>query len=189
MKLRSKTLAQNVLVYIVILVVLAADIYFGTIHIPSQKKEESRLKKEISRLESDWKRKDEELKRADEKIETFTKEIARRKEELKEYGDFLPSATERPGVQKFILQTIEDLNIKIEKTDEIKQQDKGYYTTLDVAVTLQGTYRDFKLLLARIHRSERVIRVKKFEMMELDDDAHLQTVEAEFQTYFAKVGG
>ena len=133
--------------------------------------------------------KDKDLKQADEKVEQYTKEIARRKEELKEYGDFLPSATERSAVQKFVLQTIEDLNIKIVKTDEIKTQDKNYYTTLDVAVTLKGTYRDFKLLLARIHRSDRVIRVKKFDITSLDDDRHLQTVEAEFQTYFAKIGG
>jgi Tfp pilus assembly protein PilO len=188
MKSRNKTLGQNIMVYLGILAVLGADLYFGMLYVPSQKKEEKRLKGEISRLESDWKRKDEELKRADQKAEQYTKEIARRKEELKDYGDFLPSATERASVQKFILQTIEDLNIIIEKTEEIKQINKASYSTLDVAVTLKGTYRDFKLLLARIHRSERVIRVKKFDMRTLDDDQHMQSVEAQFQTYFASVG-
>lgn len=189
MRSRTKTFIQNAAVYVGLVAVLGVDLWFGMSYVRTQRNEEVGLKNEIKRLEADWKRKEDELKRADEKAAEYIKKIASRREELEGYGNFLPADSKRPEVQKFILQTIEDLHIKILRVEEIKLSPKQHYSTLDVGLSLRGTYRDFKLLLARIHKSEQFIRVRKFEVNTLDDEKHLQNVEVQFQTYFSAQRG
>lgn len=185
MRKRSKTLLQNVAVYFGLVAVLAVDGWFAVSHVGMQKKEADGLRSEIKALEAEWERKDRELKQADQKADDYVKAIAARREELRSYGQFLPPDSDRPDVQKFILQTIEDLHIQIKKTEEVKLTKKAHYSTLDVALTLRGSYKDFKLLLARIYKSESFIRIKKFDILVYEDDQHMQEVEVQFQTYFS----
>lgn len=189
MRSRSKTLAQNLAVYIGVVAVLAGDAWFAGSYLRGQQGAEQELKSEIQGLANEFDRKSTELKRADQRADEFVKAIAARREELDSYGEFLPPDSNRPEVQKFILQTIEDLHIQILKTEEVKLTKKTHYSILDVALTLKGSYRDFKLLLARIYKSESFIRVKKFDINTLEDERHEQEVELQFQTYFSTKRG
>lgn len=189
MRSRSKTMAQNAAVFLGVAAVIAGDAWFAGSYVQTQQGQEQELKDEIQSLASEFERKSTELKRADERADEFVKAIAGRREELDGYGEFLPPDSNRPEVQKFLLQTIEDLHIKILKTEEVRLTKKTHYSILDIALTLRGSYRDFKLLLARIYKSESFIRVKKFDLLTLEDEKHEQEVEIQFQTYFSTARG
>lgn len=185
MRKRNKTLAQNAGVYGMIVVVLGLNAYFWGTHVSKRRGEVDGLKKQIASLEEDRKRREKELDTAEEKAAQYQLEISKRRKELEGYGDFLPSLALRPEVQKFILQTVEELGIYIEKTDEIKLTPRAHYSKLDVRLSLKGTYRDFKLLLNRIYKSERFIRITEFKILSLDDKEHRQSVNMAFETYFS----
>ncbi len=185
MRSRNKTLAQNVAVVVGFLAILGFDAWFAASYVTKQKKAADALTKDIQRLNQEWEQREAELKQADQKADSYVKAIASRMEELKGYGEFLPPSSDRPVVQEFLLQTIEDLQLKILKTQEIRLTRKAHYSTLDVALTLRGSYRDFKLLLARIYKSKNFIRVKKFDVLQIEDDQHMQEVEVQFETYFS----
>ena len=189
MRSRSKTLAQNLAVYLGVVAVIAGDAWFAGSYLRGQQASEKELKDEIQGLANEFDRKSDELKRADQRADEFVKAIAGRREELDSYGEFLPPDSSRPEVQKFILQTIEDLHVQILKTEEVRLTKKTHYSILDISLKLRGSYRDFKLLLARIYKSESFIRVKKFDILTLEDDKHEQEVEVQFQTYFSTKRG
>lgn len=185
MRKRSKTLAQNLAVYLGIVAVGGVNAWFWGKYVTGQKAAIAALEKDIKGLERERLTKESELSDADKKVTNYTEQIAERRRELDGYGEFLPPISTRPEVQKFILQTIEDLHIEIQKTEKVALTARPHYSKLDVRLSLKGTYRDFKLLLARIYKSERFIRVKEFQVLQHEDAEHKQSVSMAFETYFS----
>lgn len=185
MRSRRKTLGQNLAIFAGIFLVVAGNGYYWGKKVKTKEADLADLKKRIKSLESDRQRQESELRNAEGKVAQYSAQIAERRKELRGYGEFLPPISTRPDVQKFIYQTIEDLNISIKKTDDLKLTNRPHYSKLDIRLSLRGSYRDFKLLLARIYKSERFIRITEFKVLTLEDESHQQSVNMAFQTYFS----
>ncbi len=188
MRKRSQTLAQNLLVYAGIAGVIGFNAWFWGRFTGAKKQEVAGVERSIAQLDSVRVQKERELSTAEERVAEFSREITKRRKELELYGDFLPPLSTRPEVQKFVYQSIEDLKIRILKEEEPKLAARPHYSKLDLRLSLKGSYRDFKLLLARIAKSERFIRITEFKVMKLEDEDHTQTVSMAVQTYFSNSG-
>ena len=185
MKKRNITLAElGGLVFALVLAV-GANLYFWTSYTSGMRREIKTLELDMNRLKSEEVTLRNEKSQAHKKAEEYRREVQMRQDELKDYGDFLPSINTKPQVTKEILGLMEELGIRIWKIEnsEVQRMEGAY--TFNFSLKVEGEYKAFKLFLARIYRSERIFRIKKFDIASFDNASHNMEVYIEFQTYFA----
>ncbi len=185
MKKRNTTLAEFFGVIAALCAALAVHFYFWTFYTSGVRADIRRKQNDVKSL----KRKVDDLKRKkkdDEgKASLYIKQIRERQKELEEYGDFLPSIRTKPLVIKEILSLVEELGITIWQIENTPMQRTEGSFTFNFSLKLEGPYKSFKLFLAKIYKSERIFRIKKFDIGTFDNGNHNMEVLVEFQTYFA----
>lgn len=187
MKKRAETLAKNVAIYVGIAGAIGFNVWFWTSYTSKQRAKINGLERGIQASKVEIENLQREASKMKAEVEKAKEKIKAREDELSEYGDFLPSITTKPGVVRTILRTVEELGIKIVNisNNKLTGGSGGGYYTFTFGLELEGTYRDFKLLLSKIYKDERIIRIKKFLINEFDTANHFQKVSVEFETYFA----
>lgn len=185
MKRRNTTLAEFFGVIFALFAAGAVHFYFWTFYTAGLRDEISRKEREIKTLKAQATKLKKQKEDADRTASLFIKQIQERETELQAYGDFLPSIRTKPLVIKEILSLVEELGIRIWKIENAPmQRTEGSYT-FNFSLKLEGPYKSFKLFLAKIYKSERIFRIKKFEIGAFDNAKHNMEVFVEFQTYFA----
>lgn len=185
MRSRSVTLWKNIGIYAGILLLLGADAGFFFKYLKGKKDAAKALMSEIKGLEADFEKMDREDKAAARKEAEFKRKIRERQEELEGYGDFLPPESERPLVQKFVLRTLEDLYIEILKAERPRYQRQTTHSVLVLEMSLKGLYRDFKLFLARVKKSDRFLRIRDFDVKTLNTENNQMEAKLRLEAYFS----
>jgi Tfp pilus assembly protein PilO len=185
MKKRNITLAELGGLIFALILAVGANVYFWTSYTSGQRREIKTLELDMKRLDGEEVSLRRDKESAHKKAEQYRREVQTRQDELKDYGDFLPSINTKPQVTKEILGMLEELGIKIWKIEnsEIQRMEGAY--TFNFSLKVEGEYKSFKLFLAKIYRSERIFRIKRFDIGSFDNPSHNMEVFIEFQTYFA----
>ncbi len=185
MKKRNATLAELFGVIAALFAVAAIHFWFWSFYTSGMRSDIKRKGREVGVLKNEIAKLKKSKSQADKKASQYIKQINEREKELRQYGDFLPSIRTKPLVIKEILSLVEELGISILKIEnEPIQKTEGSYT-FNFSLKLEGSYKAFKLFMSKIYKSERIFRVKKFEVGTYDNAAHNMDVVIEFQTYFA----
>jgi len=184
MKKRNITLAELFGLFLALLLAIGANVYFWTSYTSGMRREIKTLGLDEKRLKSSGISLRNEKTTAHKKAEQYRKEVKEKQVEMEQYGDFLPSINTKPQVIKEILALVEELGIKIWKIENSQVQRMEGAFTFNFSLKLEGEYKAFKLFLARIYRSERIFRIKKFDIGAFDNPKHNMEVFIEFQTYF-----
>jgi len=185
MKKRNITLAELGGLALALVLVVLANVYLWTAYTSGMRRDMKTLDLDLNRIKGDEVRLRKDKSVAHKKAEEFRREVQVRQDELKQYGDFLPLIDTKPQVIKEILRLVEELGIKIWKIENAEIQRMEGAFTFNFSLKLEGEYKAFKLFLAKIYRSERIFRIKKFDIAAFDNANHNMEVFIEFQTYFA----
>lgn len=185
MKLRRNTLAEFFGVIAVLVLVVVVQGWFWTLYTSSQRKEIAEQRRAVERLKGQVDQLERQKTETEKRGEEYTRQINERDQELQAYGDFLPSVGTKPMVIKEILSLVEELGVKIWKIENSPMVTSEGCFTFNFSLKLEGPYKSFKLFLAKIYKSERIFRIKKFEVASFDNQKHNMEVFVEFQTYFA----
>jgi Tfp pilus assembly protein PilO len=164
MLLRNTTRARLGGVALALVAVVVVNVWFWTSYTSGARTEIARLTAQLTKLKADAEGLKQRKEDADRRANEFNKQILEREKELEQYGDFLPSIRTKPLVIKEILSLVEELGVKIWKIE---------YSPL---VSEEGCYTFYK--------SERIFRLKKFDVATYDNAKHNMEVYVEFQTYF-----
>jgi Tfp pilus assembly protein PilO len=185
MKKRNVTLAELGGLGFALVLVAIVNVYFWTAYTSGMRRDIKTLDLDMNRIKAEEVRLRNDKTVAHQKAEEYSREVAIRQDELKEYGDFLPLISTKPSVIKEILGLLEELGIKIWKIENSPIQRMEGAFTFNFGLKVEGEYKAFKLFLAKIYRSERIFRIKKFDIASFDNPKHNMDVFIEFQTYFA----
>lgn len=184
MLLRNTTLARLGGVALALVAVVVVNVWFWTSYTSGARTEIARLTAQLTKLKADAEGLKQRKEDADRRANEFNKQILEREKELEQYGDFLPSIRTKPLVIKEILSLVEELGVKIWKIEYSPLvSEEGCYT-FNFSLKLEGPYKSFKLFLSKIYKSERIFRLKKFDVATYDNAKHNMEVYVEFQTYF-----
>lgn len=186
---RQKTLAQNIGIYVSLLVLLVVHGWFWGSWLRGARAGQGDLNKSVARLKQDVEKLRGETANVKKDLEETTAELERRRAELKELGDFLPPLSRKPQDLRTILNMIEGLGIRITKTDFPPPEAPsggGKYVTVNFTLELQGSYKAFKQLLAKIQQTDMIIRISSFELKDTGRDSPTfdWRVVIKFETYF-----
>ena len=185
MKQRRTTLLQYGGIIAALVAVGVLHAWFWGSYMGGQREEVDRKRRQVTNLQREVESKKREKADSDRKATEFHSALMTREKELDSYGDFLPSVRTKPLVIKEILSLIEELGIRIWKIENTPMvQNEGCFT-FNFSLKLEGPYKSFKLFLAQIYKSERIFRIKKFDISTFDNDKHNMEAFIEFQTYFA----
>lgn len=185
MKKRSTTVAELVGVIFALVVAACVHLWFWSIYTAGMRSEVTTKERDIKRLKQEITKLKAQKADADQKASLYIQQIQDREKELQQYGDFLPSVRTKPLVIKEILSLVEELGIKIWSIENSPMQRMEGSFTFNFSLKLEGPYKSFKLFLAKIYKSERIFRIKKFDVATFDNAKHNMDVLVEFQTYFA----
>ena len=185
MKRKNTTLAELFITLALLCLVFIVHFVYWTFHTSGMRDEISRKKKQVVQLKREITKLKKKKKEDDRKASLYVKQIRERKAELEEYGDFLPSVSTKPLVIKEILTLVEELGINISTIENHPMKRTEGSFTFNFTLALSGPYKAFKLFLARIYKSERIFRIKRFDIGTFDNPQHNMEVMVEFQTYFA----
>lgn len=186
---RQNTLAQNVAIFASLVALLFVHGWFWGSWLRSARGQQDQLGKDVTRLKADVDKLRSETLNVKKDLEETQAELERRRTELKELGDFLPPLSRKPQDLRTILNMIEGLGIRITKTDFPPPEAPGgggKYVTVNFTLELQGQYKAFKQLLARIQQTEMIIRISSFELKDTgrDNQTFEWRVIIKFETYF-----
>ena len=185
MKKRNATLAELFGVIAALLAAVCVHFYFWYFYTAGARADIRRKKNEVTSLKSQVGKLKQKKKDDEGKASLYIKQIRERQKELEAYGDFLPSIRTKPLVIKEILSLVEELGITIWQIENSPMQRSEGSFTFNFTLKLEGPYKSFKLFLAKIYKSERIFRIKKFDIGTFDNQKNNMEVLVEFQTYFA----
>lgn len=186
---RQNTLAQNIGIYVSLLVLLVVHGWFWGSWLRGARKNQEDLTKQVGALKQQTEKLRGETANVKRELEETQAELERRRAELKELGDFLPPLSRKPQDLRTILNMIEGLGIRITKTEFPPPEEAsggGKYVTVNFTLELQGAYRSFKQLLAKIQQTDMIIRISSFELKDTgrDSPSFDWRVVVKFETYF-----
>ena len=185
----QKTLGINIGIYAsIVVLIIFHGLFFGlwVKHVGTQiKAQKERLKTLQTDLAQEQQKTDLEKKR----VQDANEEVERRAAELRSYGDFLPSQSQKTDIISKILALIETLGIKIRNQDFNKPlqpaAEGAGYLTFSFSLDLEGDYRAIKRFLYGVQTQPMVIRITNFRVTDYGATKPFRwKVNVEFQTYF-----
>ena len=186
MLLRNTTLARLGGVVAALGIVLVVNVWFWSSYTATARAQIKKFGDDLVRLKAEAESLKAKKEDSDRRANEYNQQILAREKELEQYGDFLPSIRTKPLVIKEILSLVEELGIKIWKIEYSPLvSEEGCYT-FNFALKLAGPYKSFKLFLSKIYKSERIFRLKKFDIQSFHNEKHNMDVFVEFQTYFGE---
>lgn len=186
---RQKTLAKNIAIYASLLLLVVVHGWFWGSWVRGARGRQEGQSKQVLKLKGDVEKLRSETDNVKKELVETQAELERRRAELKELGDFLPPLSRKPQDLRTILNMIEGLGIRITKTDFPPPEEPaggGKYVTVNFTLELQGQYKSFKQLLAKIQQTDMIIRISSFELKDTgrDNQTFDWRVIIKFETYF-----
>jgi hypothetical protein len=186
---RQKTLSQNIGIYVSLVALLGVHGWFWGSWLRSARASQEQVSGDVKKLKSEVTNLKNEAQNVKRDLEECTAELGRRTAELQELGNFLPSIDMKEQNLRLIMSLIEGLGIHITKTDfppDTPPASGGGYQTVNFTLELQGPYRAFKQLLAKVQQTDMIIRIKNWELKDTgrDNQTGEWRVIIQFETYF-----
>jgi Tfp pilus assembly protein PilO len=110
------------------------------------------------------KRKLAEGKKFMEALELKKAEVRELVAKLLLYQGALSEAPDFPSLMKVILTEAKKLEMKVDRIEPGKKNQREYYLEQEVKLEMRGTYQQFLLFMARIAQLQRILRVENYEM-------------------------
>jgi hypothetical protein len=186
---RQHTLSQNVGIYASLAVLLLVHGWFWGSWLRGARAGQAQIVKDVAKLKQDVVRLNGEAANVKKELEDTKAQLQRRSDELNELGNFLPGLDMKTQNLRTILNMIEGLGIKITKTEFPPPEapaSGGGYVTVDFTLELQGPYKAFKQLLAKVQQADMIIRISSWELKDTGRENPLYEwrVLIKFETYF-----
>ena len=186
---RQHTLGQNIGIYASLLILVLVHGWFWASWLRGAHATQEQIASEVKKLKGDVQRLNGETANVKKELEETTAQLARRSAELQELGNFLPGLDMKTQNLRTILNMIEGLGIHITKTDFPPPEapsSGGGYVTVNFTLELQGPYKAFKQLLAKVQQADMIIRISNWELKDTgrENPAYDWRVIIKFETYF-----
>ena len=186
---RQQTLAQNVGIYASLALLLFVHGWFWGSWLRSARGYQDQIVKDVAKLKQDVVRLNGEAANVKKELEDTKSQLQRRSDELTELGNFLPGLDMKTANLRTILNMIEGLGIHINKTEFPAPEapaSGGGYVTVNFTLELQGPYKAFKQLLAKVQQADMIIRISSWELKDTGRESpnFEWRVVIKFETYF-----